>query len=55
MFFCCLVSSNSREQKKFPPKMSPSLSKCFATVYARVDLPEPASPVNQKMGGDLSE
>jgi hypothetical protein len=54
MFFCLLVSSNCREQKKLARKMfcaslSISSLKCPATVQAMVDFPDPASPVNQKI------
>ena len=69
IFFCSLVSVNCREQKKCAPRFflyprvssppstpSPSSSsKCFATVYAMVDCPEPAWPVNQKIEGDVGE
>ena len=68
MLFFRLVSSNCREQKKFAPKIfgascrasPPSSStscpsKWRATLYAIVDLPDPASPVNQKTDGLLGE
>lgn len=55
MYFRALVSLNCREQKKLAPRIYCKLalfpsSKCSATVYAIVDLPAPAWPVNQKTG-----
>ena len=58
MLFLCLVSSNCREQKKFAPNISgtsSSPSKWCATLYAIVDLPDPAWPTNQKTNGLLDE
>jgi hypothetical protein len=57
MYFRRLVSSNCREQKKVARNMFcaslfvSSISKCHATVQAMVDLPDPASPANQKIRG----